>query len=172
MKNGKLEGIWISYYPNEKISSIGKFKNNLLDSTWLFFNEKGELIQEINYLNGKKNGYFIKYYEGKEKAIKEKYLYINDKIEGKSYIFYENGNIKRIENYKNGKIDGYCIDFNKENIPEKIENYKNGKLIEEKNVNRYNEKGQKNGLWIEIDNNYNIKNEVLYDDGIEKNYSL
>ena len=56
MVNGKPDGFWKTYYVDGVLKSIGNRLNFELDSTWLFFNEKGDTTQKIDYKNGKKNG--------------------------------------------------------------------------------------------------------------------
>ena len=61
IKNAKPEGYWRTYYVTGVLKSEGKYTNNLLDSIWVFFNQVGDTIEKINYIYGKKNGYYYKY---------------------------------------------------------------------------------------------------------------
>jgi len=69
-----------------------------LQGRWEF--PGGKIAQTNNYVNGKKEGELIEYYESGK--IKEKRFYINDKEEGKSLFYDEKGNLTKTEIYKNG----------------------------------------------------------------------
>src|SRR6266498_4386036 len=104
MVNGKPDKYWKTYYVNGVIKSEGNRKNLLLDSVWLFYNELGDTLEKINYVLGKKNGYYFKFDNVEEKnstrknAMISKELYVNDKREGISYYYYPNGTIYQIVN--------------------------------------------------------------------------
>ena len=61
IKNGKPEGFWKSYYVTGVKKSEGKRTNFLLDSIWLFYDQAGDTTEKINWLYGKKNGWYYKY---------------------------------------------------------------------------------------------------------------
>ena len=61
IKNGKPEGFWKSFYVTGVMKSEGKRTNFLLDSIWVFFDQSGDTTEKINYLYGKKNGWYYKY---------------------------------------------------------------------------------------------------------------
>ena len=62
-----------------------------------------KIIFEGEYLNGKKNGKGIEYYEDKKHTIKYEGEYLNGKRNGKGKEYYDNGNLKFIGEYLNGK---------------------------------------------------------------------
>ena len=59
IKNGKPEGFWKSYYVTGVKKSEGKRTNFLLDSIWIFYDQAGDTTEKINYLYGKKNGWYL-----------------------------------------------------------------------------------------------------------------
>ncbi len=61
IKNGKPEGFWKSYYVTGIKKSEGKRTNFMLDSIWVFYDQAGDTTEKINYLFGKKNGFYYKY---------------------------------------------------------------------------------------------------------------
>src|SRR6056297_1454942 len=61
IRDGKPDGYWITYYVTGIKKSEGKRNNFLLDSTWRFYNQGGELTQVINYKLGERSGYSITY---------------------------------------------------------------------------------------------------------------
>ncbi len=181
MKNGQPDGFWKTYYPNGVLKSEGNRKNTLLDSTWIFFNEKGDTIEIINYRNGKKNGYNIKYnYEYNDsgqlvkKEIVSKELYLNDKKEGKAY-YYKNNKIHLIVNYKNGVKNGYAFEISNDTLITTLYEYKNGFLVFSEKINRYDKNGKKHGVWKEFYPDGKLKREMYYIhgqlNGLYKEYS-
>jgi len=94
LREGKPDGYWKTYHPDGKLKSEGNRKNFVLDSVWIFYNEIGDTTELINYLYGKKSGYYSKYYSfdtlGVHKNFKKsKELYLNDIQQGKSYYYYK-----------------------------------------------------------------------------------
>src|SRR5674536_298049 len=61
IKNGKPEGFWKSFYVTGVKKSEGKRTNFMLDSIWLFYDQAGDTTEKINYLYGKKNGWYFKF---------------------------------------------------------------------------------------------------------------
>lgn len=53
---GQKHGKTIIYFDNEVINEIRSFNNDLMDGTWLTFNEKAIKVGEANYKNGIKHG--------------------------------------------------------------------------------------------------------------------
>ena len=181
MKNGQPDGFWKTYYPSGILKSEGNRKNTLLDSTWIFYNEKGDTIEIINYKYGKKNGYNIKYYyqyddSGKiiSKKIISKELYLNDKKEGKSY-YYVNDSIVVVTNYSNGVKNGSSFEILNDTLIISISEYKNGFLVFKEKINRYDKEHKKHGTWKEFYPDGKIKKEMYYIhgtlNGMYKEYS-
>lgn len=55
-------GIWKFYsYRTGKISQMGTYKNDMRSGDWKFFDQKGRLKEELSYVEGMKNGKFIRY---------------------------------------------------------------------------------------------------------------
>ncbi len=166
MKNGQPDGYWKTYYPTGILKSEGNRKQTLLDSVWGFYNEKGDTMEIINYLMGKKNGYDIKYkYDytdtGKIKYLISKELYLNDKKEGKSY-YYKNNHLYKVENYSNGVKQGLAFEYTNDTLITKVMEYKNGFLVFSENINRYDKQGYKHGEWKEFYDGGRIKKEMYY----------
>lgn len=167
MVNGKPDRYWKTYYVNGVIKSEGNRKNLLLDSVWLFYNELGDTLEKINYVLGKKNGYYFKYDNVEEKnstrknVIISKELYVNDKREGISYYYYPNGTVYQIINYKGNKRHGTAREFDKNGVLISILEYFNDYLVDKQNLNRTIE-GKKEGIWREFYANGKVKAEKNY----------
>ena len=69
IKNGKPEGFWKSYYVTGIKKSEGKRTNFLLDSIWVFYDQAGDTTEKINYLYGKKNGWYYKYKKDPQRGV-------------------------------------------------------------------------------------------------------
>ncbi|MBN1598477.1 MAG: hypothetical protein JW894_09300 [Bacteroidales bacterium] len=175
LKNGKPEGYWKTYYTTGIIKSEGNRKNHLLDSTWVFYNSVGDTISKINYLMGKKNGYYYEYLTDRKQPenvgnILSKELYINDIKEGKSYYYYNNGNLKEEVNYRKNKKEGQSIEYAEDGIIITINRYSKGDIVERQKINRYNDEGKKAGEWREFYDNFKVKNEANYKNGLLDGY--
>jgi len=166
MVDGKPDGYWQTYYVCGVLKSEGNRKNYLLDSVWVFYSLSADTLKKINYLYGKKNGFYYTYnYENINKPegyICSKELFVNDKKEGKAYYYYDNNKVKMEVNYLIGKKNGRAFEYNKEDIIITIFEYNKDRLINRERINRIDEKGDKQGIWKEF-----------YEDGklnIEKGY--
>lgn len=54
--NGKLEGVYKTFYPSGEPTEITYYKNGLLDGNYKKYSIKGFLFQDFNYSKGKLNG--------------------------------------------------------------------------------------------------------------------
>lgn len=175
LKNGKPEGYWKNYYPTGVVKSEGSRKNHLLDSIWIFYSITGDTISKINYLNGKKNGYYYEYFYTESNAtlrknISKKELYVNNKKEGSSYYYFRNGKIKEICNYSNNLLDGKSTVYAEDGRMISINQYRKGSLIDRDKINRYNKEGNKENIWRTYYPNGKIRNEMNYKNGILDGY--
>jgi len=175
LKDGKPEGYWRTYYTTGVIKSEGNRKNFLLDSVWIFYSITSDTINKINYLYGKKNGYYYEYFDDHTRPesigrIKSKELYVNDLKEGISYSFYEEGMIHESYEYFHDLLDGMNIEFEKDGRIITIKKYSKGFLVERQKINRYNEKEERTGEWIEFYKGTKIKSVSNYKDGLLDGY--
>src|SRR4051812_47480315 len=77
----------------------------------IYSEKSGKLIQEVEYRNGKKNGYFREYYDdGKLSAVQ---FYVNDTINDTSFAYHPNGIIASQSVYKMGRKNGVWKKYNK-----------------------------------------------------------
>ena len=76
-ENGRLEGVYKTFYPDGKPTEITSYKNGLLDGNYKKYSIKGFLYQEFNYSNGKLNGMAI-YYSRKTGDLIKKGPFKND----------------------------------------------------------------------------------------------
>lgn len=178
MKNGKPEGFWKSYYVTGVRKSEGKRTNFLLDSIWVFYDQTGDTLEKINYVLGKKNGYYYKYKKDPAEGlyIWSKELFAGDKKEGTAYIYYPDGKIQQTIAYTNGRKEGLSKEYDKNGNVITLLEYNNDFLISRERINRKDSKGLKQGEWKEFYPNGTIKTEMSYKDdqlhGYYKEYDI
>lgn len=178
IRDGKPDGFWKSYYVTGIKKSEGKRTNFLLDSIWIFYDQAGDTIEKINYLLGKKNGYYYKYkkdpFDGLYICSKE--LYAGDRKEGTAYLYYPDGSIQQTTFYNEGKKEGLSREYDKNGNIITLYEYNNDFLISRERINRTDNKGLKQGEWKEFNHNGSIKSEVTYKDdqmhGYYKEYDM
>jgi antitoxin component YwqK of YwqJK toxin-antitoxin module len=152
IKNGKPEGFWKSFYVTGIKKSEGKRTNFLLDSIWLFYDQAGDTTEKINYLYGKKNGWYYKYKKDASKGlyIWSKELFAADRKEGTAYIYYSDGKIQQTFAYNGGKKEGLSKEYDKDGNIITLFEYTNDFLVSRERINRTDKNGLKQGDWKEI----------------------
>jgi uncharacterized protein len=166
IRNGKPDGFWKSYYVTGIKKSEGKRTNFMLDSIWVFFDQTGDTTEKINYLYGKKNGYYFKY---KKDAVEGLYiwskeLYAGDIKEGTGYLYFPDGKVNQVVAYRDGKKEGLSKEFDKNGIIITLLEYNNDFLVSRDKINRTDNKGLKQGDWKEFYPNGGIKTEKTFKD--------
>lgn len=167
MRNGKPDGYWVNYYVSGVKKSEGKRFNYLLDSTWNFYNQAGELSQSVSYQLGEKSGYTYKYtYDNPlnpgQATVLSKELYVNGKREGKSFYFYNTGELKQEIYFKNNRKQGLSREFNRDSTVITVLEYNDNYLVNRERINREDEKGLRQGTHREYFENGKIKKEENY----------
>ena len=98
-------GEWIYYHKSsEKVMTREFYKNGKLEGLKVTYYENDQITEETEYKNGVKNG-IDNFYSPEGVQIK-KLLYKNDVLHGPAYYFDSNGSIILEGNYKDGKKDG------------------------------------------------------------------
>ena len=171
MREGKPDGFWTTYYPTGIKKSEGKRTNFLLDSIWTFYDNKGDTLQKISYMFGKKNGYHLIYgYEGLKQGldygvIVSRELYVNDRREGLSYYYYDDGKLKSEVSFVNGKRQGLSREYGKDGMIRTLNYYHNGYLTDREEINRTDPNGYRQGVWKEFYDDGKLKTERSYRNG-------
>ena len=141
------------YHDNETILAQGKFVNQQKDSTWTMYSKSGRLNMIENYKLGQLNGDRFVFYplgnsESKKDQITQKQSYVNGKLHGKQFDYFENGKTWKEIKYENGVKNGEEITYNP---------YGNIELKD------YYFKGMKNGWCLAYDSlGTNITGKVYY----------
>ena len=61
VKNGDLEGLWIGYHDNGKLSWKGDYKNGKKHGSWIDYYKSGQLRKKGNYKNDEREGSWVWY---------------------------------------------------------------------------------------------------------------
>jgi len=166
MVNGKPEGYWKNYHANGQIKSEGNRMNFLLDSLWKFYDEEGKIILEINYVEGKKNG-FRTTYQGEE-TTKENFE--NDVKQGNSYVLFANDSIKMKIPFINGLEEGITREYDLDQNVVQLITYKKGYVVERERINRYDVDSLAHGKWKWFYDDENLRMEGTFKHGLKNGY--
>jgi len=172
LKDGKPEGYWKSYYVTGVKKSEGRYRNFMLDSIWVFYDQAGDTTDKINYLFGKRNGYYFKYRKSPSDGLYlwSKELYAGDKKEGTGFIYFPDGKIQQTISYNEGKREGLSREFDKDGNVITLLEYNNDFLVSRERINRTGSKGLKQGEWVDFYPNGNKKSEKTYKDDLMHGY--
>jgi antitoxin component YwqK of YwqJK toxin-antitoxin module len=167
LRNGKPDGYWKSYYRNGNLRSEGNRKNYLLDGLWKFYTEDGILYLTIDYTEDLKDGYRTTF---KGSRVYKKEAFKEDQRNGLTEIFYNNGAIKQQTPFVNGREKGLGYSYDTTGRVTTLSTYKAGVLVKEQRINRYDEQGNKSGLWMDFHTNREKKNEGIYVNDLKHGY--
>jgi antitoxin component YwqK of YwqJK toxin-antitoxin module len=172
MKNGKPEGFWKSYYVTGIKKSEGRYTNFLLDSIWIFYDQTGDISEKINYLFGKKNGWYYKYKKDPSAGVYlwSKELFAGNRKEGTAVIYFPDGKIQQTFAYNGGKKEGQSKEYDKEGNVITLLEYNNDFLVSREKINRLDNKGLKQGDWKDFYPQGGIKSEKTYKDDLMHGY--
>lgn len=145
--NGKPEGYWKSYYETGVLKSEGNRIASQLDSMWKFYDPQGRLTTEIAYAEGKKSGPTRKYGENNELLSEE--LFIADVKNGETRTFYADGKLHELIPFKDGKEEGKAYEYEQDGRIITIYDYRAGLMRSKEVLNRYDDKGWRQGFWRE-----------------------
>ena len=162
-KDGKPEGEWISYHNNGNLKSKGNKSNGLSVGKWNFYNKDGLVDWTYEYENDLKHG-CAQRFDSLGNVIEEKF-FVNGIVQGVHSWYYSSGELKKSVNVENGKNVGQLLEYNKEGDVITEEVYDGGFLKDRETYNRYDEKGEKTGVWREFYPDGTIKSEKSYKDG-------
>ena len=166
MRDGKPDGYWKNYYQNGILKSEGNRKNYLLDSLWKFYDEEGKIVLEINYKEGKKNGYRTTY-QGDEKT---KEYFENDVKQGYTYTFYKDGSIKMKIPFVNGLEEGVAKEYDPSGNIIQLITYKKGYVVERERINRYDLDSLPHGKWKWFYDDETLRMEGNFKHGLKNGY--
>jgi antitoxin component YwqK of YwqJK toxin-antitoxin module len=172
IKNGNPDGFWKSYYVTGVKKAEGRRTNFLLDSIWVFYDQAGDTLEKINYIVGKKNGWYYKYKKNPPYGtyLWSKELFAGDKKEGTAFIYYPDGKIQQTIAYNGGKKEGLSKEFDKNGNIVTLLEYSKDFLVSRERINKIDSKGLKQGDWKEFYQNGVLKSEKTYKDDMLHGY--
>ena len=167
LRNGKPDGYWKSFYRNGNIKAEGNREMYQLEGPWIFYNEDGEKTVEISYEEGLKNGLQKTYRE--DVVVKEE-NYVNDRLQGFTREYYMSGNLRAEIPFVDGKEKGEGFGYEEDGRVTTLFTYKAGVLTRKQRVNRFDETGLKQGIWMSFHKNRQVSEEGPYVNGLKHGY--
>lgn len=167
--NGKPNGYWITFHENGNLKSEGNRIDFKLDSNWYFYNDSGNLIKSIAYKNDLRNGLTVTY--DSIFIISEEYFVDNVK-DSLTITYYPTKEklVKSKVNYEDGKENGMAYYFDTDGRVTSITEFNKGFIVSKEEINRYNRRQKKQGLWKEFYPNWRVKIESTYREGLLNGY--
>lgn len=147
---GILEGVSTYFHPNQQVWKRIPYANNQIEGTVEVYKCNGEILQQMTFCQGVRNGPSIRYWDCNHIASQEEYC--RDKLENGQYMDKE-GNL--IASVRNG--NGFRAVFSKEGVQE-IQEYVDGNL--EGEVKVFNQEGRLKRI-------YHVKNGIKHGEEIE-----
>ncbi len=143
-KNGLKQGLWKSFWDNDKTKSEGNYINDKKNGFFKTYSREGNLLNIEKYINDEKQ---IDVPELRNLEVRTDY--------------YPDGKVKIVASYDNGVAEGVRREYKKDGSIEQSYIFKKGVIIGKGIVD---ENGLKQGLWTEFYDNGAKKAEGKYKD--------
>jgi len=155
-----LNGIYEEFYPTSQLKVRGAFKKGVKHSTWMYWDESGQLKREEHWRRGKRVKKAIEYDSSGEVSMKRNFFAnravhyydnkivktSNDSTEVEVIHKFDDGQTKEVERYKNGNLHGKQIKYSAAGNIVSLKRYKNGELhgkqVDEDGNTTYFKKGK------------------------------
>ena len=126
IRDGKKDGIFMTYHPNGRIKTIGSYINDQLNGVYLELSEREQVETKTNYLNGVLHGAHATYKFGRPTL---ELTYQDGTQEGPFTEYSDRGKMSKKGSFKDGKLHGQLQFFDDdENMTMEFE-YKNGEKV-------------------------------------------
>ncbi len=109
----------------EESNLIKDEKGRIIEGVFKRYYPSGKLQSKINYKDGKRHGYAVKYFED-GKTISNEYNYEYGKLNGIQKKYYKSGKLYRIQNLKMGVLDGEVKKYRESGKLMSVAVYKDG----------------------------------------------
>ncbi|MGO4819694.1 toxin-antitoxin system YwqK family antitoxin [Flavobacterium sp. W22_SRS_FP1] len=149
-KSGEVKSTFYCSEINTEEISKSKFYSKYIE-----YAKDGTSLCEGEFENGTKIGKWLYYYDSKK--IKFEINYFNDKQNGNTSTYFENGNLKSVGDYSDGNKTGKWVYYDDNANKSYEETYKEGKL---------------NGNYISYFDNKKIFQKGIFTDGLKKSNLL
>jgi uncharacterized protein len=172
MVSGQPDGYWRTYYSDGTLKTEGNRKFFKLDSVWKFYRKDSTLERMITYLVDVKHGSeMVCFKNGKPQEV---WTNENGIKSGKVSYYYDSGELWKVIDFKNNKEEGKGTEYEKDGRIISLYVYKNGFVYSYEKINRYNEQQRKTGIWRDLYESGDLKEEGNYTNGLRngvfKNY--
>ena len=138
-KEDKLTGPWTFYFESGTIKSKGAFDaNGNKTGEWSYYHENGQLKQTCPFVEDKINGKVYSWWDNGNPSEENEYK--NDQLNGPTTVYYYNGLVKRASNYIDDKKEGEEKGYTYDGFLDYVAVYKNDEL--EGEVTGYHNNGQ------------------------------
>lgn len=126
VRDGKKDGIFMTYHTNGRIKTIGSYVNDQLNGVYLELSDREQVESKTNYLNGILHGPHATYKFGRPTL---ELSYENGMQEGPFKEYSDRGKLSKTGSFLKGKLHGTMQFFDDdENLTMEYE-YKNGEKV-------------------------------------------
>jgi antitoxin component YwqK of YwqJK toxin-antitoxin module len=136
-KHGKLDGIFLSYYPGSALHIVGSFKDNLKNDLWVEYFASGKARKIEHWIASIRNGEWMRLSENGAVLAKTEFIdgtgifedtsWQNNRVHGEIRTSLSGGEYLRIETYENGVKQSTADYPANSNKPLVLGFWKNGK---------------------------------------------
>lgn len=126
-ESGKIE----AFFDNGKPSRVMEYKFGNLIKSYKTYAYSGNLVEEINYVDGNYHGLRKEYFSNGK--LKKETNYFHGQNQGKQIVFFENGNKKEEFMFKNDEKHGMAFFYNEAGKLITKKEYFNGKIYKVEN---------------------------------------
>jgi antitoxin component YwqK of YwqJK toxin-antitoxin module len=132
---GKIpDGLIKEYYESGNLKEEMNFKNGKREGISRWYYESGVLKGERNFKEGELDGIIKWYYD--TGSLGTEFNYKKGKLEGLTKLYWENGNLKAEHYYENGKREGLNKQYYNSGELRFIYTFKNGRRISKETYDR------------------------------------
>jgi antitoxin component YwqK of YwqJK toxin-antitoxin module len=131
--NGKLDGSWKIYHDDGTLKAEETYRDNNRDGRWITYDQLGKLpIDQWDYKAGVPSGAWIHYFADGKKETEEHF--VDGKREGEQTNWYDNGQIKRVQQFKNDRLNGKEVRWKNTGEKEKEIEWLGGQIVSTSNL--------------------------------------
>jgi antitoxin component YwqK of YwqJK toxin-antitoxin module len=167
LRNGQPDGYWKTYFRSGQLKTEGNRVNYQLEGPWIFYNEDGTRNVVISYAADKKEGPRIYYSKGKVAKIER---WQADQRQGYAEEFKGDSILVRKLPFVNDQLQGTGFEFDSTGTIQTLLTYKSNVLVRKENINRTDQRGMKQGTWVEFYNDLSFKVEGNYFNDLKHGY--
>ena len=101
-KDGNLEGEYLDYHLNGKLSARYNYKDGERDGYYVTYHKNGEKASEGWYVEGREESFYNSYYSNGKPSVSAYYL--NDELNGERKNYNPDGSLYKIETFDEGVL--------------------------------------------------------------------